>query len=83
MKKTQFQSCNLRECDFSECDLSLANFNDSDLLDATFDNTILEKTDFRNARYYQIDPESNHIRKAKFSTDGLSGLLLKYDLDIE
>jgi uncharacterized protein YjbI with pentapeptide repeats len=83
MKKTTFQSCNLRECDFSECDLSMASFNDSDLLDATFDNTILEKADFRNARYFQIDPESNHIRKAKFSTDGLTGLLMKYDLEFD
>lgn len=83
MKKARFDSCNLRECDFSECDLSSAIFNESDLLDATFDNTILEKSDFRNARYYQIDPERNHIKKAKFSSDGLSGLLLKYDLEIE
>ena len=46
-------------------------------------NTVLEKADFRSAVYYSIDPESNHIAKAKFSLDGLPGLLLRYDLKIE
>ncbi|MGB5462457.1 MAG: pentapeptide repeat-containing protein, partial [Aureibaculum sp.] len=32
---------------------------------------------------YSIDPEKNPIKKAKFSQDGIGGLLDKYDIVIE
>ncbi|HUZ61183.1 MAG TPA: hypothetical protein VMU83_20575 [Hanamia sp.] len=35
--------------------------------------TNLEKADFRSAFNYSIDPELNEIKKAKFSSDELSG----------
>jgi hypothetical protein len=43
----------------------------------------LEKVDFRTAVNYAFDPNSNKIKKAKFSLMGLAGLLSKYDIDIE
>jgi hypothetical protein len=43
---------------------------------------VLEKADLRTSFNYLIDPEVNKMRKAKFSIDGLPGLLGKYELEI-
>jgi uncharacterized protein YjbI with pentapeptide repeats len=82
LKKMVFAGCSLQEVDFAEADLSGAAFDDCDLAGAVFDRTILEKADFRSAVNYSIDPANNKIKKAKFSTDGIAGLLYKYDIEI-
>ena len=83
MKKTSFVDCSLKEVDFTEVDLSMAVFKNCDLLDAAFVQTILEKADFRTAKNYSFDPELNKIKKAKFAYPGVTGLLTKYNIDIE
>jgi fluoroquinolone resistance protein len=83
IKKTLFENCQLREVDFSGSDVSGAVFKGSDLARAVFDDTILENADLRNASNYSINLENNHARKAKFSIDGLPGLLQQYNLVIE
>ncbi len=83
LKKMKFKNCSLQEVDFSEADLSAAVFENCDLKGATFDKSILERADFRTARNYSFDPEANSIRKAKFSLEGVPGLLNKYGIDIE
>lgn len=81
-RKTRFTNCRLRECDFVECDLHQSVFDNCDLLGAVFERTLLEKTDFRTAFNYTIHPESNKIKKARFSLQGIPGLLARYDIDI-
>jgi len=83
LKGTVFQDCQLEEVDFVEADLTNARFDDCNLHRAVFENTILEKADFRKAFHYTFDPESNHVHKAKFSQDGIIGLLGKYGIEIE
>jgi len=83
LKKITFKQCNLQEADFTGADLTGALFDHCDLGRALFDGTILEKTDFRTAYNYSIDPEHNKLKKARFSSTGLSGLLDKYDLQID
>ena len=83
LKKTTFQNTQLQEVDFTECDLKNVVFDNCDLARALFENTTLEKADFRTAFNYAIDPENNRIKKAKFSLVGVSGLLHKYDIQIE
>ncbi|KAA3637023.1 MAG: pentapeptide repeat-containing protein [Bacteroidetes bacterium] len=83
LKGTRFLNCKLSESDFAEADLSESTFEGSDLSDAIFDNTNLEKADFRNARGYSLNPEQNNIKKAKFSINGLPGLLAHFDIEIE
>lgn len=82
LKKMKFKNCNLREVDFSAADLTEANFDGCDLLAATFLDTNLEKADFRNAVNYAFDPDQNRIKKARFSVDGLPGLLQKFQIQI-
>jgi fluoroquinolone resistance protein len=82
-KKTTFKNTQLREVDFTACDLSACLFDNCDFLNATFFNAILEKADFRTSYNYTIDPETNKLKKAKFSLTGLPGLLSKYGIDVE
>lgn len=83
MPKTPFLGCSVREVDFTDADLSESHFTHSDLSDSVFYKTILKKVDFREASNFSIDPELNSLAKAKFTTNGLAGLLNKYGLSIE
>jgi fluoroquinolone resistance protein len=83
LKQTVFKNSQLCEVDFTECDLSSASFDNCDLTGAIFERTILEKADLRTAINYSIDPEQNRIKKAKFSRSGITGLLDKYDIEID
>jgi uncharacterized protein YjbI with pentapeptide repeats len=83
LKNTKFKNSELREADFTEADLTSVIFDHCNLEHATFDNTILEKTDFRTAYNYSLDPDKNRIKKTRFSINGLGGLLSKYDIVIE
>jgi len=69
--------------DFSECDLTGAIFDECDLSRATFDRTTLVKVNFRTSYNFSIDPEINLLKKAKFSLTNISGLLDKYDIEID
>ncbi|WP_310588960.1 pentapeptide repeat-containing protein [Flectobacillus sp. BAB-3569] len=82
-QKTIFKDTQLQGTDFAEADLTSAIFENCNLEQAIFNRTVLEKADFRSSYNYAIDPESNRMKKAKFSVLGLAGLLQKYDLHIE
>ena len=82
LQKKIFEDSQFTEADFSECDLTGALLNNCDLADAVFNSTILEKTDLRTAYNYFINPGINCIKKAKFSIEGISGLLQQYDIVI-
>ena len=62
---------------------SQAVFDGCDLADAVFERTVLEKADLRGAINYSIDPAVNRVKKARFSLEGVRGLLGKYDILIE
>ncbi len=83
LKKTIFKNCNLHEVDFSETNLTKSIFNNCNLNRAIFSNTNLTGSDLRTSYNYSIDPEANRIKKAKFSLEGISGLLNMYDIVIE
>lgn len=83
LRKTTFKKCTLKEVEFTDADLSASEFLECDLSSTVFANTILEKVDFRTAVNFAIEPDINKMKKAKFSTKNLEGLLYKYDLAIE
>lgn len=75
LKGTVFSKCRMRETDLGNADFSKGSFAGCDLGAAVFDGTTLEGADFRGAQHYSIDPANNKIRKARFSVEGLAGLL--------
>ena len=83
IKKTVFKNSQLHEIDFTECDLTNAVFDNCNLTQSIFQNTVLEKADFRTAYNYSIDPVSNRLKKAKFSWPAITGLLDKYEIDVD
>ena len=83
MPHTRFTDCSLKEADFTQASLIQATFSDCNLHRTIFEQTNLEKADFRTARNFIIDPENNILKKARFTNTNLSGLLKKYNLDIE
>ena len=82
LKATKFTDCSLEEVDFVETDLARSKFENCDLMNAIFDRTILASADFSTSNNYTINPETNNIKKAKFSWPGIIGLLSKYDIRI-
>ena len=83
LKNSSFNNCSLKEADFGEANLSGASITNCNLANTTFDYTNLEKTDLRQSYNFTIDPENNRIQKAKFSASALSGLLRKYNIEID
>jgi fluoroquinolone resistance protein len=83
LKKTRFISCSMVEVDFTEADMALTVLDDCDLSKAVFDQTNLQAADLRTSRQYIIDPENNNIEKASFSWPAVSGLLVKYDINVQ
>ncbi|WP_273565323.1 pentapeptide repeat-containing protein [Maribacter halichondriae] len=82
LKNMIFRDCKLVEIDFTEADLTNAIFEHCNLARAIFDQTNLEKADFTTSIHFNIDPERNPLKKAKFSKDGLHGLLQKHNIVI-
>lgn len=83
MSKTPFRDSSLRGVNFSGTDLSSAELTKCDLSDAVFDETKLDGADLTEAYGFRIDPDFNSLKKAKFSLDGLEGLLEKYQIIIK
>lgn len=83
MPKTIFFRSELHDCFFSETDLSGASFEACMLPGTLFERCSLRGADFRTASDFSIDPAQNTIRKAKFSTYNLAGLLTAYGIEIE
>lgn len=83
LKAQVFKDCKLIEVDFTETDLINANFGGSNLDRAIFSQSNLQNADFTRAFSFNIDPEKNLLKDAKFSTDGLLGLLNKYEIKVE
>lgn len=83
MADTVFKNCKLEGVDFVEADLSNAIFDNCDLSAAVFEDSILEGADLRTAYGFAIDPSLNRIKKARFSTQNVAGLLGKYGIRVE
>jgi fluoroquinolone resistance protein len=82
MLKTEFIKSSMKEVNFELANLSGSVFDQVDLSGASFYKTDLTAADFTTAYNFDIDPESNTLKKASFSIEGLSGLLRKYHIKI-
>lgn len=83
LKKTVFDQCQMTEVDFTDADLTAAGFPKSQLHGSIFNNSNLEQADFRTASGFQIDPQTNKLKKARFSQGSLEGLLSVFGIIVE
>ena len=83
MPNTRFAHCTLDEADFADADLSGAVFADCSLAGAVFQNTRLAQADFTTATGFIIDPETNPLLGARFTLEGLLGVVAKFGLVVE
>jgi uncharacterized protein YjbI with pentapeptide repeats len=83
LKNTVFKKCSIKEVNFTDSDLTNSVFPDCDLSRTQFEHTNLNGVDFTSAYNYTIDPELNRMKNARFSMNGVAGLLSKYGIIIE
>jgi uncharacterized protein YjbI with pentapeptide repeats len=83
VSNTQFVDCNLQEVDFSETTAINCVFEKADLKGAIFETTNLEKSDFRTAFNFNINPAINSLKNAMFSRNTIDGLLSNSKIIIE
>jgi fluoroquinolone resistance protein len=82
MKNTHFDGSKIQQAHFTNTVLSGADFADTDLSGTIFHNCDLCKADFSSAVRYNIDPQTNKIKKARFSLPEAVGLLQGFDIII-
>lgn len=82
MKNVSFKESLLKENHFINTILNGADFTDVDLAGTIFHNCDLCKADFSSAMQYDIDPQTNKIKKAKFSLPEVVGLLRGFNITI-
>ena len=73
----------MQEVDFTETILTKSVFDHCDLRGAIFETSNLEKSDFRTAFNYSINPENNKLKGGKYRKENITGLLNKYKIVIE
>ncbi|TLU99166.1 pentapeptide repeat-containing protein [Dyadobacter luticola] len=83
LNKSIFSNCKIHGADFNNADLSKCKLHNCDFWDAVFENTNLAGVDFSTSKNFTIDPTANNIRKAKFLSSDLAGLLTKFDIIIK
>jgi len=83
LKKTLFSDCSIKEANFTKSDLSGAVFAQCDFTGTAFHQNNLSGADLRSSENFVINPETNKIKKAKFSRYNIIGLVQKYDIIIE
>lgn len=83
LKRVRFLDCRMTAVDFSGAQMEGQQLDGCLLMDAIFDSTNLRGADFRLAKDYHIDPRKNVLSKAKFSRNGVLGLLSSFGIVIE
>ena len=83
LSKTHFNDCQLKNVDFGEANLSQSYFQHCDLQHTIFDQTNLEKANLTSAYNFNINPNENKIKQAKFSKENCIGLLHHLNIKIE
>jgi fluoroquinolone resistance protein len=81
--KSVFRNCKVHGADFTQADLSKCRFDHCDFWDSVFANTNLSGVDFTTCKNFDIDPTTNNVRKAKFLSSDLAGLLTRFDIIVK
>lgn len=83
LNSSEFKNCKMHEVNFTKADLSKSTLYNCDLYEAIFAQTNLSGVDFTSSTNFDIDPEINSIKKAKFSSQDLFRLLTRHNIIIE
>jgi len=83
MNRSQFLDCKMHGVNFSMANLSKSTMANCDLMDSVFSATNLSSLDLTSVYNFSINPISNNVKKAKFSSASLSGLLDSFDIIID
>lgn len=81
--KSSFTNCKIHGADFTQADLSKCRFHNCDFWDAVFANTNVGGVDFTTSKNFTIDPTMNNVKKAKFLSSDLAGLLTRFDIIVK
>ena len=93
LKLCSFSDITLKNCNFSKnswiscyfyhCDFSKSSFAENDFNQSEFENCNLSEANFKTAKNFIINPQSNRVDKARFSFGGALGLLQSFGIIIE
>jgi fluoroquinolone resistance protein len=83
MNVSVFKNCKIHGVNFTMTDLSRSSIEHCDLTDSIFSGTNLSGMDLTTIYNFSINPTLNNIKKARFSSNSLSGLLSAFDIIIE
>ena len=73
----------MEEIDFTATIANNAVFDNCELKGAIFEATNLEKSDFRTALHFEINPENNRLKGTRFSRNTIEGAVSQYQIIIE
>ena len=80
--KCSFVNCKLEGSNFSATDLSKSKIERCNLHYAIFSDTNISGLDFTSNYNFTIDPSKNKVKKTKFLSSNLAGLLSHFDITI-
>lgn len=83
LNQSSFKNCKMHGVNLTQSNLSKCSFSNCDFFEALFSGTNLSGVDLRNSFNFLIDPDENKIKKAKFSLQGLPGLLYRHEIIVE
>lgn len=83
LKELVIEECKAHDVDFRGGDFSNSSFILTDFERSMFMRTKLHSADFTDATNYNIDPNENDIRKAKFTMPDVINLLHSFDIEIQ
>lgn len=66
MKKSKIINCKIKNSYFTDTDFRESDFSGTCFEKVIFHNCNLEKSDFRTASGYEIDPGDNKIKNSKY-----------------
>lgn len=82
LRKTWLKGCSLQEAYLDRSDWVGSVFEDCDLARCSFSGANLERCDFTSAFGFVIRPEECKLKKARFTTFGLSGLVAHLGIEV-
>jgi uncharacterized protein YjbI with pentapeptide repeats len=82
-KKSVLSKCVVTDCDFADADFQAADFRDTEFSGCVFHKVDLKKADFTGAFGYEINPQTNDVKRATFSMPHVVGLLCGLDIKIK